>query len=75
MADDLKNSVQNDRRTTGNESKLAPEQALEILQESVKRCVVAGIDAKVAPLHGQHHPTVLVVLAGVVIVDGMLVLA
>jgi hypothetical protein len=67
-------SMKNEKKITGTEPKLMPDQALEILQTAILQCQHAGISAKVALMMHQPEPTIVIVLAGVQLMDGRLVL-
>lgn len=75
MAENSIPSAKSAKRNTGKTGNLTPELALEILQEAVRRCELAGIQANVAPFYSSGQRSVVIVLADVELVDGNFVLA
>lgn len=61
----VENSRDYHRRDRSNMSKtnsLTPEQNLQILQEAIRRCQLAGIDIRVSPFYsGGRQSTVLII--------------
>jgi uncharacterized protein GlcG (DUF336 family) len=62
-------------QNTGKTGSLTPAQALEILQESVRRCQQSGIGVTIAPVDREQRKLVVIVLANVDLVAGNFVLA
>jgi hypothetical protein len=76
MAENSDNSTQTEKQRTTRTVKLTPEQALEILQQSLIECQKAGIDVRVVPdfyTSGQHFAGIL--LANVQVINGNLILS
>lgn len=73
MVADLENSPQIDKPRTKRTSSLTLDQALEILQQAALNYEKAGGDIKVSTLHHAHKPSVILVLAGIELLDGRLV--
>lgn len=73
MAGNLEPSRKSAKRSTTKTEKLTPEQALEILQQSLVECRRAGIECSSIPdftVHGQEYAVILV--ANVMVVGGNL---
>jgi hypothetical protein len=63
MAENSETSQKSAKRSTPKTVKLTPEQALEILQQSLFECQQAGISVQVMPdfySHGQRYLAILV---------------
>lgn len=48
---------------------LTPEQNLEILQEAIRRCQVAGITIRVSPFYGGGRVSTVLIIDNVVLED------
>jgi hypothetical protein len=69
MVANLENSVVNGKKNTGKTGKQTAEQNLEILQEAIRRCQIAGIDIRVSPFYGGKYQSVVLVIDNVIL-DG-----
>ena len=76
MADDSQNSTPSGKSSTGKGDqgrlKLNPEQALQILQQSLLECERAGIAVHVAPFYRDTGMSTIIVLANVELDAGKL---
>jgi hypothetical protein len=69
------NSRDYHRRDRSNMSKtnsLTPEQNLQILQEAIRRCQLAGIDIRVSPFYGGGRKSTVLIIDNVILEDNSL---
>jgi hypothetical protein len=74
MVENSETSVKSEKLSTKKTSSLTPDQALQILQQSVINCQHAGVNVKFTPLYHQGQQSVIMVLTGCNLIDGNIVL-
>lgn len=74
MVENSEHSAASGKKRTRETAPLTPNQALEILQQSIVECQKAGIEVRIMPkLYGDAHEFTGILLANVLYQDGNLV--